>query len=81
LVLREQPVWVKMSRATHFVGTQVYLNKRTRPAGGRHFRVGPIAEVAAAFLGPGRFPEPLIILVPAMARARAREMAAVRLEE
>ena len=37
---------VKMSRATHFVGTaDLPQSKRTRRAGGRRFRVGPIRDI------------------------------------
>src|SRR6267154_999091 len=44
----------KTSRATHFVSRQLYLSKRTRRTGGRHFRVGPRAAIPTF----GRTPQP-----------------------
>jgi hypothetical protein len=39
-------LWVKMSRATHFIGmADLPQSKRTRWAGGRRFRIGPGAEI------------------------------------
>ena len=38
---------VKMSRATHFIGTaDLPQSKRTRRAGGRRFPVGPRGDIA-----------------------------------